>query len=216
MKRLLLVTNAILVCVCLILPLRAHAATTIKTAKPGWGAAGMVGNTAEFVVQPWDGTPCQFIVLGTGGLSDWFTILGTTGNDWFGFIGNTTTFCGTTMTPLNQNGFALDFNGWTGDDVLNGGFQPNYVYGYDGNDILQVAAAYDAEAHGGAGNDKIIGSNHGTDGIWGDWDNDTICIPSNKVASNVDGGGGTDLLCGSSDTVTGVETTQPSNCSACQ
>jgi Ca2+-binding RTX toxin-like protein len=199
------------------MPLQAHA-KVVQMQKPGWGFAGMVGNTAVFEFQPWDGSPCQQIVLFTGGLQENSTVYGSSGNDWMGFITSTTSFCGLTMTPLHQNGWFLDLNGWLGDDVLAGDSEINKVFGYNGNDVLQNGHNSSAFAHGDDGNDKIFsGRIIGGDDLFGEWGDDTFCCGTRLLGADfVSGYSGTDTLCGESSGEDEVEVHLPANCSACQ
>jgi hypothetical protein len=213
MKRLPGLFASILMFSALLLPLRAHADNRFVT-KAGVGHAGMINGTAYFVVQPWDGSSCEFIPLGTNGLDRHYKIYGTPSMDLWTFVGNTMSFCGWTMTPVNQNGWHLDFDGQNGDDILFGGFHSNYVNGGDGNDAIRVASAWDAEGHGWGGNDQMLG-NRFDGAMWGHWDNDRFCVPRNAVAGFVSGGGGAgwDTLCGSADNVLDIDNLN--DCSGC-
>ena len=198
MKRLPLFIAPTLALAALLMPQRAHAAD-IWINKAGVGVACQLAGQATFIVQPWDGSPCQAYPLGIGGLNNHYRLIGTDSVDWWTFAGSSTTVCGFAVTPINQNGFHLDFEGNLGDDVLFGGYQDNWVYGGDGNDAISLGRAQEAEGHGWGGNDKLMSGNHLDALMWGDWDNDLFCVPRTTTAWIVNGGGGYDKLCGNAE-----------------
>jgi hypothetical protein len=131
---------------------------------------------------------------GSGGLSDDYMILGTTGGDRLQIRGGTTgtTFCGKTISALAYNGHFIDLAGRGGGDILSSWGGDTYLWGEDGNDGL-YSQNPNALEDGGPGDDAIIfagSSGPGAQLLGGDGSD---CLDDiNRTSSVFNCGGGTD------------------------
>lgn len=177
---------------------------------------GMVnGNAWAAFLRP---AGCLWKKLGDGGLVESTSIDGTSVSETIYAVMSNTQVCNAPMTPLVTNGELLTAYGAGGDDFIWGGTKISWLTGGSGNDYLISDGDPDQRVilWGGAGNDYLSTTDIAAD-LFGDGDNDRLCVstPSGYQANEVDGGSGTDRLCGPSRMKQSIEhdnTNCPADC----
>jgi Ca2+-binding RTX toxin-like protein len=129
-------------------------------------------------------------------------VYGNDGNDSIDFSGN------------SIYGYpAMTLNGGSGNDSIVGGIGNDVIQGLGGNDYIEDRAGNDV-VDAGVGDDHLIGSNSGSDTLYGgeeasDWDSITfdasnVSISLDNLANDVDGGlGGTNNIRAEFELITG-------------
>jgi Ca2+-binding RTX toxin-like protein len=129
----------------------------------GWGGSGLYGGDGNDTIDARGGqySPSVYgeagddILYGGGGFGG--TTSGGDGNDTIEAAGTINGDAGDDTITIRASGYGGIVRGGTGHDVINSSDSSNFaVYGDDGNDTLNGAAAYDV-LDGGAGNDAING-----------------------------------------------------------
>jgi Ca2+-binding RTX toxin-like protein len=116
------------------------------------------------------------------------------------------------IRALTQNGFWIDANTLGGPDTL---FSPfvgaTTLFGGAGADYLVTRSTTGTLAFG-EGDSDMFESFAYESLLFGGAGNDTFCLKPN--AYYVDGGDGSDRMCGTASTVETVETSNPGDCNA--
>lgn len=168
----------------------------------------MVG---EVAFQPEDGGPCRFWQIGfslNGGLQGYINVFGSLKADIISFPdfnGGPNELCGLAWGPLITNGHPLEVTADDGNDTIINTTVPNiYIDGSRGNDQLLNWPSFHAQTAlvGFDGADVFFTDPE--DYLRGQNGNDLFCMGGR--ASYIDGGSGTDRMCGdTADEVRSIE-----------
>jgi hypothetical protein len=171
---------------------------------------GQVNGDQVVVVQRSNGSCTQSSIMRLGG-SRPFSNINAHGHAAIQVATTTMQWCGRTVQPLDLNGHSIAIYA---DDlstvIFNDGIPDVRLFGGAADDLLvSLIPAVDGEwsAHGGGGNDVVVGAQDGY--LEGADGNDIICIAPNEVAQHVIGGAGFDAVCGATDSAESIEWHQP-------
>lgn len=146
---------------------------------------------------------CQRAAVGpsTGLASGTTFVVGTALPDWIFFVDTAnTSWCGSwgLMQPVTRNvGNWVNINAGDTTDVVDGRNQPRIRLGGDNGDdiVMSNGTANTVELYGFNGNDHFYTGTNAK--VFGENDNDWLCVNSGQQVLSYTGGAGNDFYCGS-------------------
>lgn len=181
-------------------PLHASA-RTFTFPQSGSMTIGMIGPQAVGVFRPSPSGSCILFGLGTGGLDEDLTIIGSSGSDTIRALTTNTTECDRSLTPLVSNGRAVTIRAGRGNDAVQVfNIVATTLRGEGGPDVMMSDYGL---LYGGAERDYLVSG--WASQLRGEADNDWLCTITQRLSTLMDGGSGTDTYCGQSNSIVSAQ-----------